>query len=170
MRMRGSKNLASKSPKSRFRPWSLSFVFHCTLPLFCGASFNFSQCFTRTTLVISLVQYEVDEKLYCSLINTKSADAGIATVLDEKQVPYFKTLVRHLSTFNRILQFTCCCRNMLGYNSWRAAMCLNYKRRWTRSLGVAVSSLLPAHAMLAASVSLRTLPMTPLPCSPLRCI
>ena len=43
---------------------------------------------------MSIVQYEVDEKLYCSLINTKSADAGIASALDEKQVAYFKTLVR----------------------------------------------------------------------------
>jgi hypothetical protein len=120
--------------------------------------------------VISLVQYEVDEKLYCSLINTKSADAGIATVFDEKQVAYFKTMVRHLSTFNLALQFHVVhAEKCLVFIIFVAAMCLNFKHRWTRSRGVAVSSLPPAHAMLEASASLRTLPMKLSPCSSLRC-
>jgi hypothetical protein len=45
-------------------------------------------------LKISSIKYEVDERAYCALINTKASDAGKATQLDKDQVDFFKILVR----------------------------------------------------------------------------
>ena len=55
-------------------------------------------------LKIATIRYEIDEKSYYALINTKAADAGIATNLDEAQVGFFKALVDEICSNNGAIQ------------------------------------------------------------------